>query len=409
MSELRCRGCRSLVTESLIDLGMQPLSNAFVPVERLALPETFYPLHPMVCEHCYLVQLGVFEAPERIFADYAYFSSYSTSWLEHSRRHVISSIDRLRLSAESFVVEVASNDGYLLRSFVAAGIRALGVEPAANVAAVAREAGVPTTVAFFGAATADDLTAEHGQADMMIANNVLAHVPDIHDFLEGFRIMLAPHGVATFEFPHLVPLIEDVQFDTIYHEHFSYLSLLALEPILATHGLRIIDVDRLRTHGGSLRLWVAHDASPIAPARAVQDVRDLEQAAKLDRVGTYHGFRRRVQSVKARILEFLIGCAERDETVVGYGAAAKGNTLLNYCGIRADLVDFAVDRNPHKHAMYLPGSRIRIAPVEALFDARPDYVFILPWNLRAEITEQLAPIRAWGGKFVVAIPSLEIF
>jgi len=409
MISLRCRGCGAIVTETLIDLGMQPLSNAFVAAADLSKPETFYPLHPMVCERCFLVQLDVFESPERIFSDYAYFSSFSTSWLEHSSQHATSSIERLGLSPSSFCVEVASNDGYLLKSFVAAGIRVLGIEPAANVAEVARQAGIPTAVAFFGAATAAKLSAEHGRADMMVANNVLAHVPDIHDFLEGFRIMLAPNGVATFEFPHLVPLIEEVQFDTIYHEHFSYLSLVALEPVLAAHGLRVIDVERLTTHGGSLRLWVAHEQGSATVTARVRDVRDVERAAKLDDVGTYRAFRDRVRVVKARLLEFLIGCSERGDRIVAYGAAAKGNTLLNYCGIRADLVEFAVDRNPHKQDMFLPGSRIAVKAVDALLNERPAYVLILPWNLRTEISEQLSSIRTWGGKFVVAIPSLEVF
>jgi SAM-dependent methyltransferase len=387
---------------------VQPLSNAYIRPQDVDLPETFYPLHPRVCDRCHLVQIGVFEAPERIFADYAYFSSYSTSWLEHCRRHVDRSIVRLGLDGNSFAVEVASNDGCLLRSFVAAGVRVLGIEPAENVAAVARAAGIPTDAEFFGAASADRIVCEHGKADMIVANNVLAHVPEMHDFVEGFRRLLAPGGITTFEFPHLIPLIEHTQFDTIYHEHFSYLSMLALEPVFASHGLRVVDVDRISTHGGSLRLWVAHERSPHRVEPAVESVRQLESAAGLQDPQTYQSFRDRVRGVKNGLLRFLIDASERGARVVAYGAAAKGNTLLNYCGIRSDLIDFVVDRNPHKQGMYLPGSRLLIDSVDALFEARPDYVLILPWNLKSEIVEQMAGIREWGGRFAVAIPEFSL-
>jgi SAM-dependent methyltransferase len=405
---LICRGCGATVRESLVDLGVQPLSNAYVPVDQADGGEMFYPLHPMVCERCFFVQLGVFETPDSIFSDYAYFSSYSTSWLEHCGLHVARSVERLGLNGDSFVVEIASNDGYLLSSFVERGVRVLGVEPAANVAEEARRKGVATKTAFFGAAEGDAVAAEHGPADMMLANNVLAHVPDIHDFVEGFRRLLAPNGIITFEFPHLVPLLEQTQFDTIYHEHFSYLSLLALEPVFAAHDLRVVDVDRLATHGGSLRLWVAHAGSQHVPADAVAALRALERDRGLDRLETYRAFAARVRKVKRDLLGFLIGAAERGESVVGYGAAAKGNTLLNYSGVRSDLVAFVVDRNPHKQGMLLPGVRLPIEPVERLRAARPDYVLILPWNLTAEITGQMADVRSWGGRFVVAVPELTI-
>jgi SAM-dependent methyltransferase len=405
---LTCRGCGAVVTTSLVDLGVQPLSNAYVSRERSDAAEAFYPLHPMVCERCHFVQLGVFEAPEAIFTDYAYFSSYSTSWLEHCRRHVDAASARLGLDERSFVVEVASNDGYLLKRFVERGVPVLGVEPADNVAQEARRNGVLTRTAFFGADEADRIAAEYGRADMMVANNVLAHVPDIHDFVEGFARLLAPDGVATFEFPHLLPLLEQTQFDTIYHEHFSYLSLLAVEPVFAAHGLDVVDVDRIPTHGGSLRLWVARRGAARAVTGAVAGLRALEREHRLDDMATYASFAPRVKKIKHDLLRFLIDGAERGARVVAYGAAAKGNTLLNYCGIRSDLVEFVVDRNPHKQGCLLPGSRLAVEDVERLRETRPDYVLILPWNLTAEITEQMADVRGWGGRFVTAVPELTV-
>jgi SAM-dependent methyltransferase len=403
-----CRGCGAPVTESLVDLGVQPLSNAYVARARADEPEVFYPLHPLVCARCYFVQIGVFEPPERIFGDYAYFSSYSTSWLDHCRAHAANATARMGLGADSFVVEVASNDGYLLTSFVERGVPVLGVEPAANVAEQARRSGVPTRNAFFGAAEADRIAAEHGRADFMVANNVLAHVPDIHDFVEGFRRLLAPAGIITFEFPHLVPLLEQTQFDTIYHEHFSYLSLLAVEPVFAAHGLAVVDADRLGTHGGSLRLWVARADAERVPEPAVAELRGLERERGLAELATYRAFAPRVTAIKNELLRFLLDAAGRGETVVGYGAAAKGNTLLNYCGIRGDLVRFVVDRNPHKQGTLLPGSRLPVEPVERLRDVRPEYVLILPWNLTDEVLDQMADVREWGGRFVVAVPRLTL-
>jgi len=405
---LICRGCGAVVSESLVDLGVQPLSNAYVPREMSDFAEAFYPLHPMVCERCFFVQLGVFASPEKIFGDYAYFSSYSTSWLDHCAAHVATSVDRLALGDRSLVVEVASNDGYLLKSFVERGIPVLGIEPAANVADEARRNGIRTRTAFFGADEASRIAAEHGRADMMLANNVLAHVPDIHDFVEGFRRLLAAGGLATFEFPHLVPLLEQTQFDTIYHEHFSYLSLLALEPVFAAHGLAVVDVDRIPTHGGSLRLWVAHAESQHGPTQAVDELRRLELARGLAELSTYRAFAPRVRKIKNDLLRFLIDAAERGKRVAAYGAAAKGNTLLNYCGVRSDLVEFVVDRNPHKQGHLLPGSRLPIEAVERLNERRPDYVLILPWNLTAEIVDQMSGVRGWGGRFVIAVPSLTV-
>lgn len=408
MPELVCRGCGATNLMPLVDLGMQPLSNAYVTADNLENAEVFYPLKPQVCAACFFVQLSVFQPPEQIFTDYAYLSSFSTTWLAHCRDHVNQASQRLGLSSRSFVVEVASNDGYLLREFVEKDIRVLGIEPAANVADIAREAGVPTISTFFGANSARSIMQEYGPADMMIANNVLAHVPNIHDFIEGFRILLARDGCATFEFPHLAPLIDGNQFDTIYHEHFSYLSLLAVEPIFRAHALRIVDIDTLETHGGSLRLWVTHDDSQIVSTASVQSLRNYEMQREMHKMETYLGFSNRTREAKNELLMFLMRAVERGERVAAYGAAAKGNTLLNYCGVRSDLVSFVVDRNPLKVGTYLPGSRIEISAIERLFYERPNYVLILPWNLKTEIISQISEIRAWGGRFLVAIPGLSV-
>ncbi len=398
-----------MVTTSLVDLGNQPLSNAYIDRPAANRPELTYPLHPMVCEQCFLVQIGVFQAPAEIFSDYAYFSSYSTSWLEHGRRYVECAISRLELSQRSFVVETASNDGYLLKQFVERGICVLGIEPAANVALEAIAGGVPTRIAFFGAQEAEKVRAESGPADLMIANNVLAHVPDIHDFVEGFRRLLAPNGVATFEFPHLLPLLAETQFDTIYHEHFSYLSLLAVEPIFEAHDLRLIDVERLPTHGGSLRLWVALRNSRFDTSPSVDQLRHVERDARLRDIHTYRSFAARVQRIKRDLLRFLLDAFEAEESVAAYGAAAKGNTLLNYCGIRNDLISCVADRNPHKQGRYLPGSHIPVVSPQRLAESRPKYVLIMPWNLKTEIVEQISEeVTSWGGQLAVAIPELTI-
>jgi len=389
---------------------MSPLCESFLSSDQLDRMEPFYPLTVRVCDSCFLVQLSEYVRPDAIFTDYAYFSSYSTSWLEHARRYVEMISARFALGPSSRVVEIASNDGYLLQYFVARGIPALGVEPAANVARIAEEKGVPTWVGFFGADSAATLARERGAADLMIGNNVLAQVPDVNDFVEGFRTMLAPEGVVTLEFPHLLRLIERNQFDTIYHEHFSYFSFRTAEAIFEKHGLALFDVEELPTHGGSLRIYAAHGGSARAKETArVGQMRRLEEEAGLGRIETYCSFPEHVHRIKRDLLRFLISARERGKTVAGYGAPGKGNTLLNYCGIRTDLVEYTVDRNPHKHGKFLPGTHIPIYPPERIGETRPDYVLILPWNLKDEIQSQLAYIREWGGRFVVPIPEVRDF
>ena len=402
-----CRFCAAPLSESFADLGMSPLSNAFIPAERAGAMEKFYPLHAYVCGTCRLVQLGEFESPEAIFGDYLYFSSYSESWLRHAETYVQAMIARFGLDTGSQVIELASNDGYLLQYFKRAGIPVLGVEPAANVAAAAIAKGIETEIAFFGRATAERLRAAGRSADLIAANNVLAHVPELNDFVAGIKILLAPSGTATVEFPHLERLIAENQFDTIYHEHFSYFSLYTVEQVFARHGLTVIDVEELPTHGGSLRLYLRHAGRGDVSA-AVETLRQREIAAGLAGPEPYARFAETVAETKAEILEFLIGARRAGKRVLGYGAPAKGNTLLNYCGIRGDMIGFTVDRSPHKQGMLLPGTHIPIRAPEALIAARPDYVFILPWNLREEIMAQLAEIRGWGGKFVVPIPRLKV-
>jgi 2-polyprenyl-3-methyl-5-hydroxy-6-metoxy-1,4-benzoquinol methylase len=405
-----CRFCGAPLTDTFADLGMSPLSNSYVPLSRARAMEPFYPLHAYACGGCRLVQLEEFESPEHIFSDYLYFSSFSDSWLRHAERYTESMIARFGLDASSQVVEIASNDGYLLQWFKQRGVPVLGVEPAANVAEVARGKGIPTEVAFFGEATARRLRDEGKAADLMAANNVLAHVPDINDFVEGFKVLLKPHGVVTFEFPHLLQLIQHNQFDTIYHEHFSYISLLVAERVLAKHGLVLFDVEELPTHGGSLRIFGRHAADEArAVTPAVHALRAREIEAGLDGDEVYRRFSAQVVETKRSVLEFLIQVKRAGKTVVGYGAPAKGNTLLNYCGVRGDMIDFTVDRSPHKQGLLLPGTRIPIRHPDAILEARPDYLFILPWNLRDEIVEQMQAIRGWGGQFVVPIPRIEVF
>jgi SAM-dependent methyltransferase len=405
----QCRFCSAELTETFVDLGMSPLSNAFVAAERAMAMEKFYPLHAYCCGQCRLVQLAAFESPEHIFADYLYFSSYSDSWLRHAEEFARRAAERFGLDGAAQVIEIASNDGYLLQYFRQAGIQVLGVEPAANVAAVARAKGIPTDIAFFGRATAARLRAAGHAPDLIVANNVLAHVPDLNDFVAGFKMLLAPAGRITIEFPHLQRLIEQNQFDTIYHEHFSYFSLLVAERILAHHGLTVFDVEELPTHGGSLRLYVRHaEQDSPAVAGAVAALRQREIAAGLDGPAAYRGFASRVAETRYALLEFLIGAQRAGKRVVAYGAPAKGNTLLNYCGIRGDLIEFTVDRSPHKQGMLLPGTHIPIRHPDDILAAKPDYVLILPWNLSAEITQQMAAVRDWGGAFVVPIPALRI-
>ena len=388
---------------------MSPLCESYVPSEGLNQMEPFYPLHVFLCEQCLLVQLLEYVTPEHIFSEYAYFSSYSDSWVEHARRYVEAVSARLGLGADSLVAEIASNDGYLLQHFVARGVPVLGIEPAANVARAAEAKGVRSVVRFFGTQTAEDLASEYGQADLIAANNVLAHVPDINDFVRGAQRLLKPSGTATYEFPHLVRLIEENQFDTIYHEHFSYLSLITVQTIFAAHGLRVYDVDEIPTHGGSLRVFACHADGPQATRPSVPGLVAREEQFGLRRVETYTRFGDQVQETKRKLLAFLIDARQRGRRIAGYGAPGKGNTLLNYCGIREDFVEYTVDRNPYKQGKFLPGTHIPIYPPERIRETRPDYVLILPWNLRDEIVGQLAYIREWGGQFVVPIPSVEVF
>jgi SAM-dependent methyltransferase len=390
------------------DLGVSPLANSYVRRDRSAEMEAFYPLHAFVCERCLLVQVEAFTSREAIFSHYAYFSSFSDSWLDHSRRFADLAIERLRLDGDALIVEAASNDGYLLQYFRDRGRRVLGIEPAANVGETARARGIPTETAFLGRRTAEDLCRVHGRAQLVVANNVIAHVPDLHDFLGGLAAMTAPGGTITVEFPHLSNLIDEVQFDTIYHEHFSYFSLYSMERVLERHDLRVIDAERLITHGGSLRLWIVRTSDPRAEEQRVETLRRDEASRGLDGLAVYRAFEGRVAKRKRDVLRFFLGAADDGKVVAGYGAPAKGNTLLNFCGIKTDMMPFTVDRNPEKQGTLLPGSRIPVFPPERIAQERPDYVFILPWNIRGEVTEQMASIREWGGRFVVGTRELEI-
>ncbi len=403
-----CRFCGTALTRSFADLGATPPANAYLREADLSRPEVFYPLHAYVCESCFLVQLEEFATPEQLFGDYAYFSSYSGTWLAHAEAYAKMAIERFRLGRESRVIEVASNDGYLLQHFVRRNIPVLGIEPAANVARRAEELGVPTLVRFFGRTTAQEAARQFGRADLISANNVLAHVPNLNDFVAAFAIALAPGGTVTVEFPHLMRLIEEGQFDTIYHEHFSYFSFLTAERIFAAHGLQVYDVDTLPTHGGSLRLYAAHADGAPAAAADVTRLRAAERAAGLDRIELYQGFNARVAGIKRRLLGFLVQAKEEGKSIAAYGAAAKGNTLLVTAGAGRDLIDYVVDANPHKQGLYLPGTHIPISAPARLAETRPDYVLILPWNLTAEITATMAHVRDWGGRFVVAIPDLKV-
>jgi 2-polyprenyl-3-methyl-5-hydroxy-6-metoxy-1,4-benzoquinol methylase len=403
-----CRFCDSPLEHEFADLGMSPLSNAYLRSQQLEEPETFYPLKASVCASCLLVQLPAIETPEKIFSDYAYFSSYSDSWLAHARAYCQAMIARLSLDADSQVVEVASNDGYLLQYFKEAGVPVLGVEPAANVAAVAQDKGIETVVRFFGVNTAKELAANGRRARLLLGNNVLAHVPDLNDFVGGLKILLERQGVITMEFPHLLRLIEGNQFDTIYHEHFSYFSFLSVQRVFAARGLTIFDVDQLETHGGSLRIYARHAEERPNVEESVEALLKKETASGLARLETYARFAEQVRRTKRELLSFLIRAREEGKRVVGYGAPAKGNTLLNYCGIRGDFIDYTVDRSPHKQGLFLPGTRIPIHAPERIRETKPDYVLILPWNLKAEIVEQMADVRSWRGRFVVPIPTVEI-
>jgi 2-polyprenyl-3-methyl-5-hydroxy-6-metoxy-1,4-benzoquinol methylase len=410
MTERNCRFCRAPLSRTFVNLGVCPISNAFLRPKQINAMEPFFPLHAYVCDTCLLVQLEDFEAPEYIFNDhYAYFSSYSDSWLDHARRYTELMTARLGLNARSFVVEIASNDGYLLQYFVKNDIPVLGIEPSANVAGVAKGKGIDTWVTFFTTQTAHELVAKSGKADLILGNNVLAHVPALNDFVDGLKILLADDGVITMEFPHLLCLMRDNQFDTIYHEHFSYFSFLTVTRIFAAHGLRIFDVERLTTHGGSLRIFAAHDNSHHWQNQSVvAGLLAEERQAGLHQAASYSAFSAQANKTKIELLDFLIAAKRAGKKIVGYGAPAKGNTLLNFCGVRTDFIDFTVDKSPHKQGMFLPGTHIPIEAPEKIFEARPDYVLILPWNLRDEIVTQMSGIAAWGGKFVVPIPQVRI-
>jgi SAM-dependent methyltransferase len=404
----RCRFCDADLKRTFVDLGRSPLANSLLSADDLERSEPIYPLHAYVCDNCLLVQLQELAPAENIFKDYLYFSSYSRLWLDHCRDYAAAMANRYRLDPSSLVVEVASNDGYLLQYFKERGIGVLGVEPAANVATVAQDKGIATEIAFFGVETARRLRNAGKSADLMAANNVLAHVPDLHDFVGGFKLLLKPSGTATFEFPHLLRLIEEKQFDTIYHEHFSYFSFLVVEKIFAGHGLRIYDVESLATHGGSLRIFVCHVDAPFARNGSVDDMIAAERAAGLDCIGGYAGFAKSVADIKCTLLRFLIEARDAGKSVVGYGAPAKGNTLLNYCGVGPELLPYTVDLSPHKQGRYLPGVQIPIYAPDHIFATKPDFVLILPWNIKEEITERMAAIRQWGGRFVVPIPKLSV-
>ena len=403
-----CRSCGTHLETTFVDLGMSPLANSLLTSEQALVMEPFYPLHVRVCAKCFLVQLEEFEPPEHIFSDYLYFSSYSDAWLAHCSRYADKMVAMLGLGPRSKVVEVASNDGYLLQFFAKRGIPVLGIEPARNVAKVAIDKGIPSEVAFFGRRTAERLGSEHS-ADLIAAKNVLAHVPNINDFVAGFKALLKAGGTITVEFPHLMQLIHHNQFDTIYHEHFSYLSLLSVEFIFERHGLSLYDVEEVPTHGGSLRIFAGHSDEKRASQPGLLSVREKERAAKLDRLETYTSFPEAVVQMKCDVLEFFVAQRRAGKTVVGYGAAAKGNSLLNYCGVGPEFMHYVVDRSPHKQGRFLPGSHIPVFDPSRILETRPDNVFILPWNLRDEIVSQMGAIRSWGGKFAIPIPRLEVF
>jgi 2-polyprenyl-3-methyl-5-hydroxy-6-metoxy-1,4-benzoquinol methylase len=410
MSVRTCRFCRRPLTKLFVDLGMSPLCQTHITAEQLNSMEPFYPLRVFVCDECLLVQLEQFVAAADIFTEYAYFSSYSDSWVEHARRYCHAMCQRFQLGPATQVMEIASNDGYLLQHFVARGVPVLGIEPARNVGRAAIEKGIPTVHHFFGRETAARIKEQYGSPDLLLGNNVLAHVPDVNDFVSGMQLLLKPDGVITMEFPHLMQLMELNQFDTIYHEHFSYFSFTTVGRIFAAHGLTLFDVEQLSTHGGSLRIYARHTSDSSKPvAGSVTELLELESRKGYDQLAAYTSFEEKVRATKRALLQFLIDAKERGKKVVGYGAPGKGNTLLNYCGIRTDFVAFTVDRNPYKQSKFTPGTHIPILAPERLLEARPDYVLILPWNLKEEVMEQLASIRHWGGKFLVPIPRVQVF
>jgi hypothetical protein len=406
----KCRFCDAPLTHTFVDLGMSPPCESYVGPEQLNDMEAFYPLHVWVCDRCYLVQLEEYVTPEEIFTEYAYFSSYSDTWLAHASSYTDLMTKRFGLGPQHLVVELASNDGYLLQYFVQKKIPVLGIEPAANVAAVAEKLGVPTLVRFFGAALARELVSQGKQADLIAGNNVLAQVPDVNDFVAGMKILLKPQGVVTVEFPHLMRLMEENQFDTIYHEHFSYFSFITAEKIFSAHGLTLFDVEELPTHGGSLRIYARHSEDTSKPVgERAKELASRERNAGVTSMDYYTAFSEQVKQTKRKVLDFLIQARNDKKKVVGYGAPGKGNTLLNYCGVRTDFLDFTVDRSPYKQGKFLPGTHIPIFDPDKIREARPDYVFILPWNFKDEIMEQMSYIRDWGGKFVVPIPEIKVY
>jgi SAM-dependent methyltransferase len=403
-----CRFCSAPLQDVFVDLGMSPIANSYLSAEQLDRMEPFYPLRCLVCSQCFLVQLEEFESPEQIFSDdYAYYSSYSSSWLDHSRAYVEMAVGRFGLGPESRVVEIASNDGYLLQFFVERGVPSLGIEPAANVAAAAQERGVETLVRFFGTETAREV-AEAGKADLIVGNNVLAHVPDLNDFVAGIAELLAPDGTVTMEFPHLLRLISNREWDTIYHEHFSYFSWLTVRRVFAAHGMRLYDVEEISTHGGSLRIYGCHADADRPDSESGADLERCEREAGLDLLETYLEFEPRVREHKWAIVEFLVGERRAGHRIAAYGAPAKGNTLLNYCGVRTDLIEFTADMNPAKQGRFLPGTHIPIFAPDHIRSEQPDLVLILPWNIRAEIAEQLSFVREWGGRLAVPAPAVGV-
>lgn len=410
MTQQKCRFCGALLKHSFCDLGTSPPSNAFLSEKQLDDTEIFYPLHAKVCELCFLVQLPQYQSPAEIFHEYLYFSSYSKSWVNHVKHYANHAAKRFKLDPSTQVIEIASNDGYLLQHFKARGIPILGVEPAENIAAAAKEKGIPTRVGFFGIEMARAMREEGFSADLLIANNVLAHVPDVHDFVAGLKFLLKPSGRLTLEFPHIQELIDKNQFDTIYHEHFSYFSFLTADQIFSKHGLKIYDVERLDTHGGSLRIYLSHAEDQTALiSEAVLTLRREEMTVGLNKIETYAAFSKKVEECRLEFLAFLLSLRYDGKTIAAYGAPAKGNTLLNYCGIRPDLLPYTVDQNPHKQGRFLPGSRIPVYAPDKIKESKPDYLLILPWNLKEEIMEQMSYIRAWHGRFVAPIPRIQVF
>jgi 2-polyprenyl-3-methyl-5-hydroxy-6-metoxy-1,4-benzoquinol methylase len=418
MGKAICRFSGQPLHHTFIDLGMSPLANSYLNADQLNQAEKFYPLHAYISEDTLLVQLEQFETPDSIFSDYAYFSSYSESWLKHAAAYTDQMVERFGFNLQHQVIEIASNDGYLLQYFVQKGIPVLGIEPAANIAEVAKAKGIPSITKFFGVQTAKELVVQGIQADLLLGNNVLAHVPDLNDFIAGMKIILKPSGIITMEFPHILKLIQGNQFDTIYHEHFSYFSFLTIEKIFAAHDLTLFDVEELPTHGGSLRIYVRHqeaatpatgDPDGICGAARVNALKAKETTFGLDKLETYTQFGKQVQETKRKLLNFMLTAKSEGKSIVGYGAPAKGNTLLNYCGIGRDFIDYTVDLNPYKQNMSLPGTHIPIFSPDKLRETQPDYVLILPWNLKEEIMEQIAFIGEWGGKFVIPIPEVQVY